>query len=373
MEKIKHELIINHGDTFERRVLDKKDFLWETSRLLREPKQIFMGLGNFLELGDYNNLLDSLLFSEKSMKLEKVLDKNNRRMSQKGNIPFSFFKLGVYIPDFLLKDVPTSFVSTIAKKSRLAPGAKNFVKYIKDYNPLVLSAIPYGFAIELVRRIGLDKENLVSTDYKVKKDKSGRYFYAGGLNRFISGDRKSIEIERVMIDNDLTDDDVVYIGSGEAGTKTFTRVKHSVAFNPSLNIMPVSEINIYGSSLESLLVLFNFDGSLDKFLSSTRMEEYLPTLVVYSKCREKSDELLEIEKHHRNWQNGVMAQRVEHSESSYDSVVNEIDIDLKGSTIDIDAIREMISERIKTYYENPQNIVKKIYNIALERYKSLGL
>jgi len=373
MKKNKFELIINHGSDFDHKFLEKKEFLRKISTLLKEPKKIFLGMGNFLELGDYNKLIDSVLFMEEGIKLEQIIDRNNRKLSQDGKIPYSFYRLGVYFPDFIFKDVPTFYISTIGKKARLAPGAENFIKYIKEYDPLILSAIPYGIAIELVKRLDLGKNNLISTDYKVKKNQDKKKtVYAGGINRFISGDRKSIEIEKHMIDNDLKDNEIVYIGSGEAGVNTFSKVKNSIAFNPKKNIIPKAKITLYGSSLESLLVLFNFDGILEKFLLSERMEGFLPSLAVFSEAKEKTDSLINIELEHRILQNNLLCQRVEYSGESYDSVANEIDVDFRGSSIGIEKIRHIIMERIKKHTANPQEIVKEIYGIAKERYKSYG-
>lgn len=371
MEETKYELIYNYGTGFEHKFLNRYDFIKETSQLLNRPKKIFLGMGNFLELGDYNNLLDSILFFGSGNKFEKILDHSNRLVSEWGDIPFAFFKLAVYFPDFLLKDVPTYCVSTIGKKSRLGIGAENFIKHIKKYDPLVLTAMPYEIAIEFIRRLDLDDEHLLSTIYK-KSTVGKQQVYSGGIKKFISGDRKSIEIEKNMIDNSLTEDEVMYVGSGEAGIKTFSTIKNSVAFNPLVNIIPESSISLYGSSLESLLVLFNYDMELSELLLSKRMEEYIPSLVVFSERKEKSEELIEIELKHRQLQKNILAQRVVYSADSYDSVINEINIDFKGSPIGIEKVQEMINKRINKYIENPIDIVKEIYDIAKERYESIG-
>jgi len=372
MQERKYELIINKGNTYEQTLLTKKDFLIETSKLLREPKKIFMGMGNFLELGDYNNLLDAVLFSDEGVQLEKVLDKNNRKMSEKGNIPYTFFKLGVYYPDFLLKDVPVSCVTAIGKKTRLVPGAENLIKYLKKYDPLILSAIPYEIALEITKRLNLNTENLITTKYKISEDESRKERFSGGIERFISGDRKSIEIERVLIDANFKEDQIVYIGSGEAGIKTFTRFKNSIAFNPIENIMPETGINVYGPSLESILVLFNFDGILDHYLGSAIMEDNFPSLVVFSEVKEKAEQLIKLEKEHYQLQRNKLGQMVEYSGNSFDSVLHEIDVALKGSNVDMDQVRSMINERIIKFARNPKAFVKKVYNIAIERYKAFG-
>ena len=176
MEEIGHTLIINRGreEGFDSRDLDRDDFIKEASRLLKKPRQLFFGLGDFVEIGDYNNLLDSIFFEKEGVKFENLLDRINRIVSVGGQIPFSFMKLAVYFPDFLLKDIPVSCVSTIGKKSRLYPGARNFIQYIRDYNPVALTAMPYEIAIEFVKRVGLGDENLISTVYKVTVDEHSR-------------------------------------------------------------------------------------------------------------------------------------------------------------------------------------------------------
>ena len=366
----KYILVHNRGlEGFDINPLDKKDFIRETSKLFHRPKKIFLGLGDFLEVGDYNILIDSLFYDNEGIRFENILDKNNRKLAEEGNIPVSFFKLGVYFPDFLLKNVPVYCVSMIGRKSRLFPGAEVFVKYIKEYEPIVLSAMPEEIAIEIVDRLDLDERNLVSTEYKTKKVDGIKNVYSGDITRFISGDRKSLEIEKIMAGKGYKEKEVVYIGRGEAGAKTFSAV-NSIAFNPSANIIPESRINVYGSSLEALLVLFNFDGELEKFLLSDVSEEFLPSLVVYSDVREKSDKLIEIERQHCNYQNNILGQRIEHSGDSYESVRREIDIALGGSNIDIQKVRESISRRLEVFRNNPQELVKQIYGIAKERYKN---
>ncbi len=372
MNRTKYEIIFNYGRNFERHFFEKEDFIAETSKLIKKPKKIFLGMGNFLELGDYNNLLDSILFDETKIKLEKLLDQSNRMLSEWGTIPFSFFKLAVYFPDYLLKDVPIYCVSTIGKKSRLAPGAETFIQYIKDYDPLIMSAMPYEIAIEFVKRLNLDHENLISTQYKTALNKNNKMVYAGGINKFVSGEIKNIEIEKRLIGSQLTDDDVLYIGSGEAGLKTFSWVKNSIAFNPPKQIMSESHVNIYGSSLESLIVLFNENQIHNSFLMSRTMDDLLPSLIVYSDTKEKSESLLEIELEHRQFQRNILSQRVIYSSDSYDSVINEINIDLKGSPIGIDNVKELITKRILKYTENPRDIILEIYNIAVERYEKVG-
>jgi hypothetical protein len=367
----KYELIINHSREkgFERISLDKKDYLKEVSYLLKEPKKVFIGLGDFLEIGDYSTLIDKLFFDTEGIKIENILDNNNRRISSEGEVPFSFFKLQVYFPDFLLKDVPTSCISVIGEKSRLFPGAETFIRLIRPYNPLVLTAMPYEIAIEFVKRVGLSDGNLIATDYKKKRDKIDKEIYAGDVNRFISGDRKSLIIEKFLHENNLKNDEVVYMGRGEAGVKTFSQV-NSIAFNPFDNIIPESKITIYGSSLVSLLVLFNFNGILNDLLMSEEFEEFMPSLVVYSAAREKTPELIDIEIHHRNLQNNIIGQRIEHSGVSYKSVEREIEVVFAGSSININQVKQLVTHRMEEYRSNPGELVKKIYDMAKIRYKS---
>ncbi len=372
MEEICYTLVLNKGrdEGYDVRELSKEDFIRETARLLPKPQRIFCGLGDFLEIGDYNNLLDSIFFEKEAVKFEVLLDRINRKMTEKGSIPSSFLKLAVYFPDFLLKGVPTFCASTIGKKSRLTPGARNLIKYLQDYPILFLTAMPYEIAIEFVRRVGLDEENLIASMYRVNKDNHGRTVYAGGIERFISGDRKSIEIEKRLAGEDLRETDVVYMGRGEAGVKTFNTV-NSIAFNPSDTIIPVSKITLYGSSLESLLVLFNFEGELDRYLLSSQYEEFFPSLVVYSAKREKSPALIELEKEHRQLQNNIIGQRIEYEGESYYSVERDIEVEFGASTFDIKKIREEISARMERYHQNPDEFAGKVYVMARERYRAL--
>lgn len=365
------KLIINKGKTegFEVKCLDKKNFLRETSTLIKEPKKIFLGLGDFLEIGDYNQLLDSVFYSRGSVVFENTLDKINRIISDVGDVPASFLKLAVYYPDFLLKNVPTFCVSVIGRKSRIFPGAATFVKYIKEYDPLILTAMPFEISIEFTKRVGLTAKNLISTEYKTIKNEKGRDVFAGDIKRFISGNRKSLEIGKIMNSMGIEEDEVLYIGRGEAGAKTFSAV-NSIAFNPSEQIIPESRISLYGSSLESLLVLFNFGGELEKYLISEKSEEYLPSLVVYSKGKGKSQELIDIELEHRHKQNNIIGQRIEYSEDSYSSVEREIEIEFGGSNIDINEVKELVFERMESFKDSPQELVNKIYSISKDRYRS---
>ncbi len=371
-ESEKFTFIINRGikEGFEVLELRKMDFLQMTAGLLRKPRKVFLGLGDFLEVGDYSKLLDTLFFNVEGVKIEKLLDEYNRKISADGNIPLSFFKIAVYYPDFLLKDVPTFCVSVIGKKSRLFPGAENFIRYIKDFDPLILTAMPYEIAIEFGRRLDLNDENLLSTSYITRRGGRLKDVYAGGVNRFVSGNRKSIEIEKRLTGLDLRNEDAVYIGRGEAGVKTFSHV-NSVAFNPPVNIMPESRITLYGSSLESLLVLFNFGDKHARLLISDAWEQYMPSLIVYSEVKEKSEELIEIEKMHLKWQDNIIAQRIEHSGESYKSVEREIEVILGGYFVDMKEVREMINSRMKAYRNSPEALMEEIYRMASARYTNL--
>lgn len=367
MQEITYSLIINRGieEGFENYLLNKTDFLREVGKLLKPPKKVFLGLGDFLEIGDYSKLLDSIFFDDDGAKFENILDENNRKIAEEGNIPISFFKMAVYFPDFLLKNVPTFCASVIGKKSRLFPGAVNFIKNISQYDPTVLSAMPYEIAVEFMRRIGLDDSKLIATEYLTKQE-GNHEVYAGGVKRFISGDHKRLEIEKTLVEQNLKDEDSVYIGSGEAGLTTFSSV-NSIAFNSSPPVTGKSRISAYGSSLESLLVLFNFDGKLNPFLTQDNIEECLPSLVVFSHKHEKSDELLEIEAEHLRLQNSIVGQRVEHYSESYASVEREIEITLGGSFVNMEDVRAMISKRMKVYKENPIDLLKQIYKISQQR------
>ncbi len=370
MEENTYTLVYNRAEGYEERVLPKKELIREVSSLLKKPKRIFLGLGDFLEIGDYNNLLDTIFFEKEDVQFENLLDNANRKISEQGNIPFSFLKLAVYFPDFLLKGVPTFCASIVGKKSRLFPGAEQFVKLIKSYEPIVMSALPFEVAIEFVKRVGLQEKNLISTEYKITTDSHKWRVYAGEVLKFLSGDRKSLEIEKYMAMHDLRDDEVVYIGRGEAGLKTFATV-NSIAFNPSEAIIPESRITIYGSSLESLLVLFNFDGEYENFLMAERNEEYLPSLIVYSDVKSKSNELIELELTHRRLQNNIIGLRIEHSAESYMSVERDIDVEFGGSAINIKEVRRMVQERMEKYENNPQDFIDEISALAVEKYRNL--
>jgi hypothetical protein len=365
-----YSLIINKGreEGFEHYRLNKASFIAETSKLIKRPKKVFMGLGDFLEIGDWKQLLDSIFFDDDGSKFENILDKNNRKISEEGDIPFSFFKMAVYFPDFLLKNVPTFCVSAIGKKSRLFPGAEPFIKQIKKYDPTVLSAMPVEIADEFVKRLDLDKSKVLATEYTTVKDTAKRDVYAGGIKSFVSGDRKNLEIEKSIVAFDLEEDDVVYMGSGESGIKTFSAV-NSVAFNTAPSVAAHSRIAVYGSSLESLLTIFNFDGEFDSLLLSPQLEYSLPSLVVVSRKAGINDELLAIEAEHLTLHNNIIGQFLEHSGVSFQSVEREIDITFGASFVNMEEVRSMISQRMKAYRENPLELVKEIYYIAKQRYR----
>lgn len=369
-EEKKFLFILNHGpdEGYEEFVLSKNDFIKMTADYISEPKKVFLGLGDFLEIGDYNNLIDAVLLDQEVAKLEGILDKNNRKISEEGDIPFSFFKLAVYYPDFLLKDVPVECVSSIGKKARVFPGAETFIHNIKKYEPLIFTAIPYEISIEYMKRLGLGKANLIATEYK-KSLSNNRDVYTGDIVKFISGNRRSIEIEKKMAEADLSENDILYVGRGEAGANTFSSYK-SIAFNPSQNIISKSNFTIYGASLESLLVLFNFNSVLDEYLLSEDYDENLPSLVVFSKKKGKKPELIELELEHRQMQENIIGMRIEHSEDSYGSLEREINVMLGASAINITQVRQLIYSRMHKYIEDPQSLVKDIYMKALERYKN---
>lgn len=367
----KYELIINHGisDGFERYELTGAQFIDSICRHIKKPKKIFLGMGDFLEIGDYNNLIDALLLDQDIAKLEGILDKNNRKISEESDIPVSFFKLAVYYPDFLLKNVPVEIISMIGKKARLFPGAEYFIRYIKDLSPLIFTAIPFEISIEYVKRLGLTASNILATEYK-KSVVNNKEVFTGDIVRFVSGNRRSIAIEKYMAEENIRDDEIVYVGRGEAGSTTFSTY-NSIAFNPPRWIMARTCTSIYGSTLESLLPLFNFNGELTDMLLSKQFEESLPSLVVFSSIREKRDELIEIELEHRQMQENIIGLKMENSEDSYGSLEREINVMLGASAINIMAVRNMIFNRLKEYINDPQALVKDIYTIARERYKNL--
>jgi len=367
----KYELIINHGiaDGFERFEFNRSDFINELSRRVKRPRKIFLGMGDFLEVGDYNNLIDALLLDQEIAKLEGILDKNNRKISEESDIPVSFFKLAVYYPDFLLKDVPVEIISTIGKKARLFPGAEYFIRNIKYLSPLIFTAIPYDISIEYVKRLGLESSNILATEYK-KSVVNSREIYSGDIVRFVSGNRRAIAIEKYMAEQDIRDDEIVYVGRGEAGSTTFSTY-NSISFNPTKWIMGRANTTIYGSSLESLLALFNFDNELYPLLMSERFEESMPSLVVLSSVKEKRDDLVEIELEHRQLQENIIGLKMEHSEDSYGTLEREINVMLGASAVNIAAVRNMIFNRLKGFINEPQLLVRDIYNIAKERYKNL--
>ena len=374
MDEQKYIIVINKGpnEKFEKIELKRKDFILKIKDLFPQPKRIFLGMGGFLEFGDYSRLLDSVFIEQSSLNYETLLDKTNRELSEHENIPFSFFKLGVYYPDFILKDVPTYCASAIGRKARLFPGAETFIKNILMYDPLVLSALPSEVGTEIIGRTGIPDKNLISTVYSTQRDENNRTVFSGGLDKFISGARKSLEIEKQMALNNLSKSDVVYIGQGEAGVDTFSAV-NSIAFNPSRSLIKRAGVTLYGSSLESMLVLFNHEQQLSRYILSSLYETYLPSLVVFSEGLQKSQELIDLEKKHCRYQENILAQRIELSGESYESVVNELYLEFGASTVNIRKIRDMITKRISCYKKHSQQMVDDIHEIAKERYKSLFL
>ncbi|MDR3237923.1 MAG: hypothetical protein LBT84_05405, partial [Spirochaetia bacterium] len=240
----------------------------------------------------------------------------------------------------------------------------------KEYDPTVLTAMPWEIAVELMKRLDLDESKLVATEYITKQDEAKHGIYAGGIKSFVSGDKKNIEIEKTIAKFGFLEDDIVYVGSGEAGIKTFSAV-NSIAFNTSPSIASHSRISVYGSSLESLLTVFNFDCELDSILLSDFWEEYLPSLIVVSRKIGKNDELLEIEAKHLTMQSNTVGQRLEHSSDSFRSVEREIEITFGGSFVDIEDVRSMVAKRMSAYRKNPLELVKEIYHIAKQRYKEV--
>jgi len=362
-------LIINRGlrDGFAEYTLNKTEFLQKISKFLKEPRKVFLGMGDFLELGDYNNLIDAILLDNQFAQLEAILDKNNRKIAESGEIPFSFFKLAVYFPEFILKETHVDLISIIGQKGRLFPGAMEFIDFARKYDPLVLTAIPYEISIEYIKRLGLSSENLYSTEYNKYKEKPS--FFSGGISRFVSGNRRIIEIEKKMSEMNYTFEDVIYIGHGEAGSNTFSNF-NSIAFNPPEPIMDRSRFNIYGSTLESIAVLFNFDESMNRYLLSPEFEDSFPSLLVYSEVREKSDSLIRVELEHRRMQENTIGMKIEHSQDSYASLEREIDVLLGASTVNLSEARSIIHSRLQKYIDDPNSLVKDVYNIAKERYKN---
>lgn len=369
-DSLRHTLVINNGRDreYQEYSLPQKEFIQEIRQRIRRPEKIFLGMGNFLEMGDFSSLIDSVFYEREKIPFDEILDKNNRRLSTDGDIPFSFFKLGVYFPDFLLKDVPVPLVSEIGRQSRLFPGARDFIAQIQRYDPQILTAIPQEIAVEFMKRIGLAEKNLVATEYRIEKNNLGIPVFAGNVDKYISGDRRSIIIERYLHDNNLNDKDVLYIGKGEAGYKTF-RAINSIAFNPGSSLMEEASITIYGSTLEALLVLFNYEGELDEMLCSDGFAQSLPSLVVFSEERGKAPELLAMEEAHLRMQNNIIGQRIEYSGESYRTVERDIHISFGGSMIDIKKVRKMVQKRMDAYLATPQNLVKEVYRVARERYK----
>ena len=70
------------------------------------------------------------------------------------------------------------------------------------------------------------------------------------------------------------------------------------------------------------------------------------------------------------WQNNVIGLRIEHAGESYASVEREIDVTFGGSFVNMKEVRSMIAKRMSRYQDNPQELVKEIYHIALQRYKN---
>ena len=97
----------------------------------------------------------------------------------------------------------------------------------------------------------------------------------------------------------------------------------------------------------------------------------MPSLVVLSSVKEKRDDLVEIELEHRQLQENIIGLKMEHSEDSYGTLEREINVMLGASAVNIAAVRNMIFNRLKGFINEPQLLVRDIYNIAKERYKNL--
>ncbi|HPS88033.1 MAG TPA: hypothetical protein PLY36_14875, partial [Spirochaetota bacterium] len=231
----------------------------------------------------------------------------------------------------------------------------------------VLTAIPYEISIEYMKRMGLGKINLLATEYK-KAVVNNKEIFTGDIIRFMSGNRRSLAIEKVMAEMDYRNDDILYIGRGEAGSNTFTTY-NSIAYNPAEGILGKAKYSIYGSTLESLLVLFNYDNENEDYLMSDQYEENLPSMIVYSRKKEKCRELIELELEHRQMQENIIGLKIEHSEDSYASLEREINV-LLGASLNITLVRNLIFTRMRKYLDDPQGLVKDIYSIARERYKN---
>lgn len=350
----------------------RKEFISASAGLLQKPKKIFIGLGDFLEIGDYNQLLDSIFYDEESTVIEIFLDEINRKLSLKGQIPFSFIKLAVYYPDYLLKEVPTQCAVSVGLKTRLFPGAKHFISIMKKYDPMILTAIPYEIASQIVNRLGLEDEHLVSTEYRKMEGSKNIELYTGDIEKFISGERKIIEIEKYMALSNTKEDDVMYVGRGEAGLITFSKI-NSIAFNPSDAIIPLSHFTVYGSSLESLLVLFNDSQEINRFLLSDLGEHILPSLIVVSDVKEKPDEIIELEKKHRRLQANIIGQRIEHGTESYTTLKRDIELSLSAYPFSFPAVKDMVRSRLDKFRIDPQSFTDEICTIAQKRYQSWGM
>jgi len=219
-----------------------------------------------------------------------------------------------------------------------------------------------------MKRMGLGKINLLATEYK-KALVNNKEIFTGDIVKFVSGNRRSLAIEKTMAEMDYRTDDILYIGRGEAGSNTFTTY-NSIAFNPAEGILSKPQYSIYGSTLESLLVLFNYDNELEEHLLSDQFEQNLPSLIVFSRTKGKQSELIELELEHRQMQENIIGLKIEHSEDSYASLEREINVLLGASTVNITMVRSMIFSRMSKYLDDPQGLVRDIYSIARERYKN---
>ena len=237
---------------------------------------------------------------------------------------------------------------------------------------MILTAIPYEIANEVVKRVGSDDDHLVSTEYKKIISQKNIALFAGDIEKFISGERKIIEIEKYMALSNTKDEDVLYVGRGESSVITFSKIT-SIAFNPSDSIIPHSRITVYGSSLESLLVLFNDSPEINKFLLSEIGEHILPSLIVLSDVKEKPAEIIELEKQHRRLQANIIGQRIEHGTESYTTLKRDIELSLSAYPFNFQAVKEMVKERLEKFKINPKEFIDEICSIAQKRYQNWGM
>ena len=96
----------------------------------------------------------------------------------------------------------------------------------------------------------------------------------------------------------------------------------------------------------------------------------MPSLIVYPEVKEKSDEVIDLELPQRQLEDNIIGQRIEHTGESYESVERDVEVAFAGSSININEVKNLINERMAAYRYKPQDLVKKIYDIARVRYKN---